>query len=110
MCGLIDITLDCDFKPRNSRLCLCFEIVEESYVRGSLIEFLRNKDIGPRYKKTKSESYLRPIYVPVKVSTLDSIKIELKDENLNLVNFNLSDLHCLLHFKRDNGHERSVQL
>ena len=101
MCGLINITLDCDFKRRSSRLYLCFDIVEESFVRGSLIEFLRNKEIGPRYKKTKSESYLRPIYVPVKVSTLDSIRIELKDENLNSVDFNSSDLHSLLHFKRE---------
>ena len=31
MCGLIDITLDCDFKPRSSRLYLCSDIVEESY-------------------------------------------------------------------------------
>ena len=101
MCGLIDITLDCDFKPRSSRLYLCSDIVEESYVRGSLIELLRNIEIGPRYKKTKSESYVRPIYVSVKVSILDSIRIELKDENLNSVDFNLNDLHCVLHFKKD---------
>ena len=54
MCGLIDITLDCDFKPRSSQLYLCSDIVEESYVRVSLIELLRNIEIGPRYKKTKS--------------------------------------------------------
>ena len=101
MCGLINITLDCDFKPRSSRLYLCSDIVEESYVRGSLIELLRNIEIGPRYKKTKSESYVRPIYVSVKVSTLDSIRIELKDENLNSVDFNSNDLHCVLHFKKD---------
>ena len=38
MCGLIDMTLDYNLKPRNSGLYLCSEIVEESYVRGSLIE------------------------------------------------------------------------
>ena len=51
MCGLIDITLDCNFKLRSSRLYLCSDIVEESYVRGSLIELLRNIEIRPRYKK-----------------------------------------------------------
>ena len=100
ICGLIDITLDCNFKPRSSRLYLCSDIVEESYVRGSLIELLRNIEIGPRYIKTKSESYVRPIYVSVKVSTLDSIRIEIKDENLNSVDFNSNDLHCVLHFKK----------
>ena len=63
MCGLIDITLDFDFKPRSSRLYLCSDIVEESYVQGSLIELLRNIEIGPRYKKNKvgvlRETHLR---------------------------------------------------
>ena len=61
MCGLIDITLDCDFKPKSSRLYLCSDIVEESYVRGSLIELLRNIEIGHRYKKVRvlRETHLR---------------------------------------------------
>ena len=70
--------------------------MEKSYIRGSLIELLRNIEMGPRYKKTKSESYLRPIYVSEKVSTLDSIRIELKDENLNSVDINSNDLHFVL--------------
>ena len=43
---------------------------------------------------------MRPINVSVKVSTLDSIRFELKDENLNSVDFNSNDLHCVLHFKK----------
>ena len=34
------------------------------------------------------------------MSTLDSIRIEFKDENLNLVDFNSNDLHCVLHLKK----------
>ena len=94
---LTEITLSCDFIPRNSRLYLCCDIVQES------IEILKNIEIGPRYKKLKLESYPRPIYVPVKVTTLSSIRIELKDENLNPVEFASNDLHCVVHFKRD-GH------
>ena len=108
ICVLLDKTLNCNFKPKSSRLYLCSDIVEESYLQGSLIKLLRNIEIGPRYKKIKSESYLRTIYVPVKVSTQDSIRIKLKDENLNSVDFNSIDLHCVLQFKRDNGQERSV--
>ena len=88
MCELIDITLDCNFKQRSSRLYLCSDIVAESYVRGSLNELLRNIEIGRRYKKTKLKSYLRPIYLPAEVSMLDSIRIELKDKNVNSIDFN----------------------
>ena len=59
----------------------------------------KNIEIGTRYKKVKSKSYPRPIYVPVKVTTLSSIRIELKDKNLNPVVFTLYDLHCVLHFR-----------
>ena len=63
ICELIDITLDCDFKPRSSPLYLCPDIVDESYVHGSLIKLLRNIEIRPRYKKKQSrflpETHLR---------------------------------------------------
>ena len=71
--ALIEITLTCDFKPRSQRIYLCSDIVQESYVHNALIEIERNVEIGTRYKKVKSESYTKPIYVPVKVSTLDRI-------------------------------------
>ena len=44
---------------------------------------------------------MKPIYVSVKVSTLDSLRIKFKDKNLNSVDFNSNDLHCVLHFKID---------
>ena len=101
------ITLTCDFKPRSQRIYLCSDIVEESYVHNALIEIVRNVEIGTRCKKVKSESYTKPIYVPVKVSTLDRIRLVFKDENLQPLELNSNDLHCVLHFKRD-GYSRSI--
>ena len=106
-CALTEITLTCDFKPRSQRIYLCSDIVQESYVHSALIELVRNVEIGTRYKKVKSESYTKPIYVPVKVSTLDRIRLEFKDENLQPLELNSNDLHCVLHFKRD-GYSRSI--
>ena len=57
-CALTEITLTCDFKPRSPRIYLCSDIVQESYVHNALIEIVRNVEIGTRYKKVKSESYL----------------------------------------------------
>ena len=84
-------------------------MVQESYVHNALIELVRKVDIGTRYKKVKSESYPKPIYVPVKVSTLDRVRLEFKDENLQPLELNSNDLHCVLHFKRD-GYSRSILL
>ena len=108
-CVLTEITLTSDFKPRSFRLYLCSDIVQESYVRNALIEIVRNIEIGTRYKKVKSESYPKSIHVPVKVSTLDRIRLEFKDENLQPLELNSNDLHCVLHFKRD-GYSRSIRL
>ena len=106
-CALTIITLTCDLKPRSSRFYLCSYIVQESYVRDSFIQILKNIEVGTRYKKVKPESYPKPIYVPVKVSTLDRIRLEFKDKNLQPLELDSNDLHCVLHFKRD-GYSRSI--
>ena len=56
-CGLIDISLDCDFVPKSSRLYLCSDFVEESYVRETSLPVLRHIEVTGRYKKVKYESY-----------------------------------------------------
>ena len=78
-CALIEISLTCNFKPRSPRLYLCCDILEESYVRDTSLQILKNIEVGGRYNKVKSESYLRPLYVPVKVTTLDRLRLVLKD-------------------------------
>ena len=70
-------------------------------MRDTSLPVLKNIEVGGRYNKVKSESYLRPLYVPVKVTNLDSLRVVLKVENLNPMAFSSIDLHCvLLHFKK----------
>ena len=99
-CGLIDITLDCDFTPRSSRLYLCTDFVEDSYVRGSSFPILKNIEIAGRYKKVKFDSFPHPTYVPVKTTQFNTLKLRLVDENLKPVVFKSNDLHCVLHFRQ----------
>lgn len=108
-CALKEITFTCDFKPKSSRLYLCCDILEESYVRETSLPVLRNIELTGRYKKVKSETYINPRYVPIKVSILDTLRVVLKDENLEPVQFSTNDLHCVLHFRR-HGFQRSVRL
>ena len=53
------------------------------------------------------ESLLQNPHRSVKVSTLDRIRLVFKDENLQPLELNSNDLHCVLHFKRD-GYSRSI--
>lgn len=99
-CALIEVTLTCDFKPRSSRLYVCCDIVQDSYVRNTSLPVLRNIEISGRYNRIKTETFTNPVYTRIKVHTLDSIRIVLKDENLNPIIFESNDFHCLLHFKK----------
>ena len=99
-CALIDVALDCDFKPRSSRLYLCCDFLKESYVRNTSLPVLRNIEVNTRYKKLKTESYPVPLYVPVKTTHLHTLKLRLLDENLDPVTFNSNDFHCVLHLKQ----------
>ena len=108
MCELIDITLDCNFKQRSSGLYLCSDIVAESYVRGSLNELLRNIGIGRRYKKNKVEVLPETHLLASRSVNARYYKNRIKRQKSELGGLQLEDLHCVLHFKRDDGHERSV--
>ncbi len=99
-CSLKEISLSLDFSPKSSRLYLCCDLLEDSYVRDSLLPILRNVEVGSRYKKYKLIEYARPVYVKTKSTSFQSIRLYLRDDNLNPVTFTSNDLHCVLHFKR----------
>lgn len=102
-CALIEASLTCDFTPKSSRLYICSDIVEESYVRNTSLPVLRNIEVWGRFKKLKTEQFLHPTYIPVKVTNLNLIRIHLVDEDLNPVEFDSNDLHCVLHLKKSWG-------
>ena len=99
-CALIDLSLDCDFSPRRNRLYLCCDFVEDSYVRGTSLPVLRNIEVNVRYKKLKTEQFSHPLFIPVKVPHLHTLKLYLLDSQLHPVNFKENDLHCVLHLKQ----------
>ena len=106
-CAVTEITLTCDFSPRSKRLYLCCDIVEETCVRGTLLPVLRSFEIETKYKRQKYKEFKVPAYLPVTITHLNSLRFYVKDENLNTVEFNTNDLHCVLHLKR-HGFGRSV--
>lgn len=99
-CALIDITLDCHFTPKSSRLYLCCEFVEDSYVKESLLPVLRNIEINGRYKKLKTEVYTYPLYIPIKTHYLHTVRLYLLDDTLQPVVFSTNQFHCVLHLRK----------
>ena len=108
VCALKQISFTCDFKPKSRRLYLCFNIVEESYVRNTLFPVLRNIEIENKSRKYKSETFEEGIYLPVNVTNLTTIRVSLLDADLHLVQFESNNLYCVLHFKK-NGFHRSIR-
>ena len=108
VCALKQISLTCNFTPKSKRLYLCSDIVGESYVRNSAVPVLRNIEIENRYKKLTTVTFDDDIYLPVNVSNLNAIRLYLLGEDLEPINFESNDLHCVIHFKQ-NGLCRSVR-
>ena len=100
VCALTQISLTCNFTPRSKRLYMCCDLVQESYVRDTLLPVLRNIEIETRYKKLQTKEYINPAYVPVTVNHFNSIHISLRDQDLNPIDFTTNDLHCVVHFKK----------
>lgn len=98
-CALIDVSLDCNFAPRSSRLYLCCDFIEDSYVRGRSLPVLKNIELKGGESEVKREFYSNPIYVSVKRAQLRGLRFHILDANLDPVVFNSNDLHCVLHFR-----------
>ena len=108
LCALKQVSFTSDFKPKTTRrLYLCSDIVEESYVRNTLVPIVRNIEIYNKSKKYLTEYFDNDIYLPVNVTHLMSIRVYLRDSDVQPVEFDSNDLHCLLHLKQ-NGLHRSI--
>lgn len=101
VCALKEITLTPDYKPRGSRLYLCCDLVEDTYVRNTLLPVLRNVEFRPRSKSAKTIEYTQCAYIKLKSTSFQRLRIYLLDQDLKTIEFSSSEeLHCLLHFKR----------
>ena len=104
LCALKQISFTCDLKPKTRILYLCLDIVEESYVKNTLVPIVRNIEIYNKSKKYLTENFEEGIYLPVNVTHLTSLRVYLRDSDLQPVQFDSNDLHCLLHFKKNGLH------
>ena len=95
-----ELSLTLDFKPKNIRLYLCCDLVEDSYVFYSLLPVLRNVEVHTLYKKYKTKEYLNPTYIKVKSKNFQKIRLYLVDQQLKPVQFMSNDLPCVIHLMK----------
>ena len=100
VCSVQELSLTLDFKPKSTRLYLCCDLVEDSYVFNSLLPVLRNVEVHTLYKKYKTKEYLHPTYIKVKSKNFQKIRLYLVDQQLKPVQFMSNDLHCVIHLKK----------
>ena len=104
LCALKRVSLTCDFKPKTRTLYLCSDILEESYVRNTLVPVVRNTEIYNKSKKYLTENFEDDTYLSVNVTHLISVRVYLRDSDLKPVLFDSNDLHCVLHFQKNGFH------
>ena len=104
LCALKQVSFTCHFEPKTRRLYLCSDIVEESYVRNTLVLVVRNIEIYNKSKKYLTENFEDDLYLSVNVTHLTSVRVYLRDSDLKPVQFDSNDLHCVLYFKKNGCH------
>ena len=104
LCALKQVSFTCDFKPKTRRLYLCSDTVEESYVRNTLVPVVRNIEIYKKSKKYLTENFEDDTYLSENVTYLTSVRVYLRDSDLEPVQFDSNDLHCVLHFQKNGFH------
>ena len=104
LCALKQVSFTCDFKPKTQRLYLCSDIAEESFVRNTLVPVVSNKELYNKSKKYLTENFEDETYLSVNVTHLTSVRVYVRDSDLKPVQFDLNDLHCVLHFKMNAFH------
>ena len=81
LCSLKQVSFTCDFKPKTRRLYVCSDIVQESYVRNTLVPIVRNIEIYNKSKKYLTEHFDDDIYLEARehrvVTHLTSIRVYL---------------------------------
>ncbi len=99
-CALKELSLTLSFHPESSRLYLCCDFLEESYVKNTSLPVLRNVNVGEDYGKFLGITFTDPYYVNVKSPDLSRLRVFVRDSELKSLTFQHNDLYCVLHFRK----------
>ena len=98
--GLIDISFNKNFTVVPKELYFCLNVVNSSYVQGTLLKTLRRISLC---NSTSNEfvTYFPVVrYVSVTLNYLNYFQVKILSENLQEAAFKSGNLYCTLHLKK----------
>ena len=97
-CALTELTLHPQKKRRPERLYLCFDLVQDSYLKNTFLPVLRSVD--PTSEGTLDLEFRRPYYTRMRQMELNRVRIFIRDDRLQPCRFKLDRLYCTLHLRK----------
>ena len=94
-CALLEMTMHFSDDVSPSRLYVCCDIIEDSYVRNTTLPILRAQDVTAEQLFVHN-TYTHPIYLKISKQDIPDIRIYVRNDRLQTGQSNLEHFNCVL--------------
>lgn len=94
-CALLEMNIELINDIDLPRVHLCCDIVEDSYVRNNMLPILRAQELTPE-QNILQMTYVHPYYLNVSKQEIRSIRIFIRNDQLQSVPSKIQRLSCVL--------------
>lgn len=94
-CALLEMNIQLINDIALPRVHLCCDIVEDSYVRNNMLPILRAQELTPE-QNILQMTYVHPYYLNVSKQEIRSIRIFIRNDQLQSVPSKIQRLSCVL--------------
>lgn len=94
-CGLLEMNMQLSNDISLSRVHVCCDIIEDSYVRNNMLPILRSQELTPK-QSLMQITYVQPFYLSVSKQEIRSIRIFKGNDQLQAIPSKIQRLSCVL--------------
>lgn len=94
-CGLLEMNMQLSNDIYLSRVHVCCDIIEDSYVRNNMLPILRSQELTPK-QSLMQITYVQPFYLSVSKQEIRSIRIFIRNDQLQAIPSKIQRLSCVL--------------
>ena len=98
--GILDFSMEAEFLQIPKEMYICLNILDSSYVQGSLIKAIQRISIPSHFSEKIMFSFPRINYVSVISNYLNYFQVKILSENLQEAAFKKGNLYFTLHLKK----------
>ena len=99
-CGLVDLTFNNSESEGSEVIFIACDICQESYLQNSYLPILRRITTPSTSQGRYDISFSNPYYIPVSRDNVESIRVYIRNENLDTYSFKSGTFTCTLHLRR----------